>query len=295
MGRVGERIRNKVNPFKITPVYSAFLLNIKATVENGALFPCKAIWEDIEFAYILESAKLQSLKIQRLSHSKPFARRSGIRPVTLNTWDETTRIRIENDDLETPSLRELVLWIKQTYSAHEWNPQIIQLGTGLLEPEWKALTQDYFTISNELKFPHYGKHVFVISSSMYRNLKLYMISCMQMIIAAFEAAPELDLQLTLIIPLWSLHFEESKSLLSSYQWDKGVVGLIRNLDGISCNVETTVPIRNDLVHSSCHSIDGSAFVLSFCRNNSSAMVESTGRLLDDLKIHKRAKKLKTAQ
>lgn len=31
-------------------MYSFFLLNVKATLENGVLYPAKAIWEDIEVA-----------------------------------------------------------------------------------------------------------------------------------------------------------------------------------------------------------------------------------------------------
>jgi phosphoglycerate dehydrogenase-like enzyme len=45
MGRVGERIKVKVHPFKNTLIYSAFLLNVKLTVESGVLFPSKRIWE----------------------------------------------------------------------------------------------------------------------------------------------------------------------------------------------------------------------------------------------------------
>lgn len=45
MGRVGERTKEKVNPFKNTLIYSAILLNITLTVEKGAVFPCKRVME----------------------------------------------------------------------------------------------------------------------------------------------------------------------------------------------------------------------------------------------------------
>ena len=41
------------------------LLNVEVTVKEGALFPCKQIWEDVEFAHVLDKLGLKCLKMQR--------------------------------------------------------------------------------------------------------------------------------------------------------------------------------------------------------------------------------------
>ena len=128
MGRSGERYQNKVNPFSVTPVYSAFMLNVKLTVEAGALFPCKRIWEDVEYAYIVENtAGLKMIKCQRLYHAKPFSRKAkrGVKtlPATedcrLFDWTESDQLMLaDKDGSNNPtgplsSLESLVRLLKQ--------------------------------------------------------------------------------------------------------------------------------------------------------------------------------------
>jgi hypothetical protein len=114
MGRVGERIANKVNPFKVTPVYSAFLMNVTLTVENGALFPAKPIWEDVEFAYIVKSAGLKSLKVQRLYHGKVWKRgqkKIDEPPVPLQILDidpKKMSLSYTDEDVDYPTLNTLM-------------------------------------------------------------------------------------------------------------------------------------------------------------------------------------------
>jgi hypothetical protein len=45
-------------------VYSFFLLNVKATLDRGVLYPAKAIWEDIEFLHMVNEANLVVCKVR---------------------------------------------------------------------------------------------------------------------------------------------------------------------------------------------------------------------------------------
>jgi hypothetical protein len=47
-------------------VYSFFLLNVKATLDCGVLYPAKAIWEDIEFLHMVSEANLVVCKVRLL-------------------------------------------------------------------------------------------------------------------------------------------------------------------------------------------------------------------------------------
>lgn len=272
MGRVGERIRTKVNPFKITNVYSAFLLNVEVTVKEGALFPCKQIWEDVEFAHVLDKSGLKCLKMQRFSHSKCF-RRKIRNPIQLHTWDNYTRLIIENDDPGTPSLSQLVTWFQKLYQEPEWSRKIIQLGTGFLEPEWRDLTQGSGLIDHELKFPSHGKHAIVISTSMHGNCKLWMEQCLQNVFNSFNASTSSDLQIVLLIPFWCL-MQNEYAVFQRSQWKGEVLRLIDSVlsvHEIQTSVQSTVPIKDDgSVRTTCRSINGGAFVLSFERSPLSA-------------------------
>eukprot|EP00953_Heterococcus_sp_UTEX-ZZ885_P011365 6577-Heterococcus_DN1.PRE.7 len=64
-------IHRLVQPFLVTySVYSFILLNVKATVERGALYPCKQYMEDIEFNHIVDERGLIVGKCQRFCHTK---------------------------------------------------------------------------------------------------------------------------------------------------------------------------------------------------------------------------------
>ena len=267
MGRVGERIRTKVNPFKITNVYSAFLLNVEITVKEGALFPCKQIWEDVEFAHVLDKLGLKCLKMQRFSHSKCFRRKIRT-PIQLHTWDNSTRLVIENDDPETPSLSQLVSWFQEVYPEPEWSRKIIQLGTGFLEPEWRELTKVSGLQEYELKLPSHGKHAIVISTSMHGNSKLWMEQCLQNVFNSFKASTSSELEMVLVIPFWSL-MQNVHTIFQQLQWKEEVARWIETaLDGtmIQSSVQTTVEIKDGSVSTTCRSINGGAFVLSFERS-----------------------------
>jgi hypothetical protein len=51
-------------------VYAAVCFNAKLSVERGALYPARLLGEDIEFAYVLQSAGLSSLKLHFLQFLK---------------------------------------------------------------------------------------------------------------------------------------------------------------------------------------------------------------------------------
>eukprot|EP01041_Mallomonas_annulata_P001358 gene1358-2629_t len=75
MARGSSWRQDVCEPFKVSySVYSFFLLNIKDTVANGCFFPCRPIWEDIEFNQLLDEKGLVVCKMQMYSHSKPMRR-----------------------------------------------------------------------------------------------------------------------------------------------------------------------------------------------------------------------------
>ena len=53
-----------------------------------------------------------------LSHSKCFRRKIRT-PIELHTWDNSTRLELENDGPETPSLSQLVTWFQEVYPEPE--------------------------------------------------------------------------------------------------------------------------------------------------------------------------------
>jgi hypothetical protein len=63
----------KWHPFKITQsVYSFFLLNVKATVEKGVLYPSINLWEDIAFNQLCREKDLLVVKCNTFIHTKDF-------------------------------------------------------------------------------------------------------------------------------------------------------------------------------------------------------------------------------
>ena len=76
----GQQWRDKVlHPIKRSySVYSFFLLNVKETVRRNLYFPCRPIWEDIEFNNLLDENELMVCKMQVFAHEKP--RRSSPLP-----------------------------------------------------------------------------------------------------------------------------------------------------------------------------------------------------------------------
>ena len=90
------------NPIKRTySVYSFFLLNVKATTDRGLYFPCRPIWEDIEFNNLLDENNLMVCKMQVFAHEKLQ------RPQPVSD-------RPEPPPLQTPS-RSLVQWLHENY------------------------------------------------------------------------------------------------------------------------------------------------------------------------------------
>jgi len=57
-------------PFAACPVFSTFLINVRATVAKGLLFPPKAFWEDIEFCQMCYEEGLVALRYNTFFHNK---------------------------------------------------------------------------------------------------------------------------------------------------------------------------------------------------------------------------------
>ena len=69
-----NRLRQKEGFTTTHSVYSFFLLNVKATLDAGVLYPSKAIWEDIEFLHMVSEADLAVCKFNRYIHQKHHLR-----------------------------------------------------------------------------------------------------------------------------------------------------------------------------------------------------------------------------
>eukprot|EP00961_Rhodomonas_salina_P298413 3938053-Rhodomonas_salina.1 len=109
-------------PFVAThSVYSFYLLNVKATIENGVLYPPKMIWEDIEFNQLCEEKGLAIARYDRFFHNKLWERvvGSGARK---RDPAPTTRVAIQVVGLEED------LWIEvpqsNTSCGEVW-PQVL--------------------------------------------------------------------------------------------------------------------------------------------------------------------------
>ena len=109
----GQQWRDKIlHPIKRSySVYSFFLLNVKETMRQKLYFPCRPIWEDIEFNNLLDENQLMVCKLQVFAHEKP----NRSQPPTLSPSDI------------------LVQWLLQHYKVPTCNCENIMTRSSLNE------------------------------------------------------------------------------------------------------------------------------------------------------------------
>jgi len=101
-------------------VYSFFLLNVRATLDAGVLYPAKPIWEDIEFLHMVSDAGLAVCKFNKYIHAKKHLRTPPPPPPP----PATTEITLEQffqEHVQTFQLPGLELSMLYTVDKeHEW-------------------------------------------------------------------------------------------------------------------------------------------------------------------------------
>ena len=106
----GQQWRQNISqPIKRSySVYSFFLLNVAKTWEKGLLFPCRPIWEDIEFNNFLDENGLMVCKMQVFSHEKPLRRQPEPQPPLLSPSDSMAQWLNQNFKLFPSNCKDIM-------------------------------------------------------------------------------------------------------------------------------------------------------------------------------------------